>query len=68
MSLLSQMTLIEPLTYLGRHRTYVKGEGTIFQNQGSHVEYELFEHCKLYQMVTEQEQFISSGLKLKSGD
>lgn len=43
MSLLSQMTLIEPLTYLGRHRTYVKGEGTIFQNQGAHVEYEMFE-------------------------
>lgn len=43
MSLLSQLTLIEPKTYLGRHRNYVKSGDSIFQNSGTTVEYDMFD-------------------------
>lgn len=43
MTLLSQMTLIEPKTYIGRHRNYVKTGNSIFGNKGTEVQYELFD-------------------------
>jgi hypothetical protein len=42
MSLLSEMTLIEPKSYVGRHRKYVNSGDSIFGNKATTVEYTMF--------------------------